>query len=330
MATIPDSLLMSDFMPEGNCTPQMDNGICDFSLFELTEDDCPIKGSSMFTSSDPSLQLELHQQTHQSQMSLLNSISSPITPLPQSNSTFSFKRSEMDSGFACPPTAKRPLLSNFDSGYGPKPEPALRFEPVTPSVSLQNSFSAATKAVSGMQSSVPDQPLSPVSESSFSDDEEASPEHSPNSPLPTPSRFVAARRRAQRLRIMKRTRARASSKEEISPVVPGSSLDSVVPASTVDEEEAESHLLDKKTARAIRNRQAAQRSRVEAKAKMQKLADDNDDLAVIVENLKRENADLQRQLQAILAHAFGNVQDINNVLSVFNRLKGSEGNVNVL
>lgn len=80
--------------------------------------------------------------------------------------------------------------------------------------------------------------------------------------------------------------------------------------------------VDKKVARAIRNRQAAQRSRVEAKLKMQSLSDANDVLAGTVQVLKDENESLNRQLRGLMEHTFGAGVSADQVLSVFGRLKG--------
>lgn len=81
--------------------------------------------------------------------------------------------------------------------------------------------------------------------------------------------------------------------------------------------------MDKKVARAIRNRQAAQRSRVEAKAKMARLADDNVGLANEVEKLTAENADLNKQLQQLMQATFGGKACIEEVLETFKAAKES-------
>lgn len=260
-------------------------------------------------------------------------VPSPVTPLPQQSSCFhSQKRKEPETGLACPTPSKRPInFSNFDPALSAKLEPCFSVEPLTPSASSRGILPLSNKTVSALPRASLTHPLSPISHSVCSDDEDFTQEYSPVSPLPTPCKFVAARRRAQRRHALKRSRARAGSKEESPVVVPGSDLDSTLPPSaSLDEDEGDCRLLDKKTARAIRNRQAAQRSRIEAKAKMQKLAEDNDDLAVTVENLKRENTELSRQLQALMSHVFGSGQDVDNVLTVFNRVKNSETNVNML
>lgn len=62
--------------------------------------------------------------------------------------------------------------------------------------------------------------------------------------------------------------------------------------------------LDKKAARAIRNREAAMKSRVEAKQKMRKLQAENDCLAVRVKHLSEENETLTNQLNTLLQHSF--------------------------
>jgi uncharacterized protein (UPF0335 family) len=173
-------------------------------------------------------------------------------------------------------------------------------------------------------------PLSPLSESGCSDDEDSleSLAALPSSPLPTPSKAVAAKRRAIRSKALKRSRSRYVTKDELSPMSFGSnyraSADSSATSADNDGGEDDSeHPVDKKIARAIRNRQAAQRSRVEAKAKMMRLAVDNDELAVKVESLRAENAALHKQLEALVAHSFGEGHDVKDVLAIFERAKTS-------
>jgi Basic region leucine zipper len=143
-----------------------------------------------------------------------------------------------------------------------------------------------------------------------------------------PSKAVAAKRRALRRKALKRSRARNVAKEELLPTSFGSncggSADSTTTSVENDAGEDDSELpVDKKIARAIRNRQAAQRSRVEAKAKMLRLAVDNDELAIKVESLRAENAALNKQLEALIAHSFGEGHNVSDVLATFQRTKSS-------
>lgn len=228
------------------------------------------------------------------------------------------------------PSGKKPaLLSNFGTATAAaKAEPMLVLEPLTPSASHRqlHTFGAAPMARPSCPP-VPhsaQHPLSPLCDSACSDDEDSigACRPSPESPLPAPSAFQAAKRRAARSRALKRSRARTAAKQESVLTEPASPADSV-DAGHDDEDDAESGPIDKKVARAIRNRQAAQRSRVEAKLKMQTLADANDELACAVESLKEENAALNKQLQALLAHTFGHGQGVDDVLAVFSRIKES-------
>lgn len=84
--------------------------------------------------------------------------------------------------------------------------------------------------------------------------------------------------------------------------------------------------VDKKAARAIRNREAAMKSRIEAKLKMRKLQDENKCLAMKVENLSRENETLTVQLKSVLQHTLGMTvegQDVKQLFNVMSQLTAS-------
>jgi FtsZ-binding cell division protein ZapB len=289
-------------------------------------------------SSIPTPPLAISGYTQQS----YHPLSSPVTPS-YGASTFtspSLKRkSPMTSILA--PVAKRPaLLSNFGNAIAPtKAEPVLVVEPLTPSPSHRQFYpmssalpahayhpTAATgNAVRQQHPIYHHQPLSPLCESACSDDEESAVcRPLATSPLPVVSAFQAAKRRALRARLLKRQRARMASKVELCIAVASASTTSGAAAGSGEdkEEDADSVHVDKKTARAIRNRLAASRSRVEAKMKMQSLAEANDELAETVQSLKEENASLQKQLHALLAHTFGDNVPVDDVLSVFEVVKG--------
>jgi hypothetical protein len=249
----------------------------------------------------------------------------PLSPL---------KRKAPRSAFNSAPSMKKPaLLSSFGSSLAKK-EPRLPVEPLTPSPSSRAFYqqSASSRLVSGSISThqlVAGLPQSPLSESGCSDDEDSmdAPFALPSSPLPMPTKAVATRRRAYRSKALKRSRARHVAKDELSLACSGSgSVGSFVnnTATSTDNdagEEDPDHPFDKKIARAIRNRQAAQRSRVEAKAKMQQLAIANDELACKVESLRAENEALNKQLRAVIDHSFGQGHDIAEVVSLFERAK---------
>jgi Basic region leucine zipper len=229
---------------------------------------------------------------------------------------------------------KRPaLLSSFGSTLA-KREPRLPVEPLTPSPSSRAIYqqSACSRLVSGVISTQQldaGLPQYTLSESGCSDDEDSmdTPVALPSSPLPMPTKAVATRRRAYRSKALKRSRARHVAKDELSLASSGSgsvgsSANNTTTSTDIDAgEDDPDHPFDKKIARAIRNRQAAQRSRVEAKAKMQELAVANDQLAFKVEALRAENETLNKQLQAVIEHSFGQGHDITEVLSIFERAK---------
>lgn len=129
--------------------------------------------------------------------------------------------------------------------------------------------------------------------------------------LPTLSKEQAAKRRALRKLALRRSRSR---KEEGVPVV----------KAEPKEEIAGVEPLDKKAARAIRNREAAMKSRVEAKQKMKKLQDENENLSTKVRCLSDENVELTSQLKTLLQHTLGvqvaEGQDVKEVFNAFARM----------
>lgn len=131
-------------------------------------------------------------------------------------------------------------------------------------------------------------PTSPVTLADTINDE--------NTPtLPTPSRDQAAARRALRREVRKRHRSRPSA-PRVKTEDPTPSGSTAAPAA------AALALLDapdKKAARAIRNRAAAMKSRVEAKQKMVKLEQDNERLAKTVNDLTASNKLLAAQIKAL-------------------------------
>ena len=109
---------------------------------------------------------------------------------------------------------------------------------------------------------------------------------------------------------MKRNRSR---KDEGRPPVKAE------PVPRSESEGSTSEPIDKKAARAIRNREAAMKSRVEAKQKMRKLQDENDSLSVKVKTLSEENEALTAQLKSLLQHTVGvHVNEGQDVKELFN------------
>lgn len=130
-------------------------------------------------------------------------------------------------------------------------------------------------------------PLSPPG-SSCSDEDMCSPTLTPKlepscAPLPAPTASVAAARRAARRAALKRSRSRKDT----------------TPPARRDEPLTTGDVPDKKAARAIRNREAAMKSRVEAKQKMQRLEQDNERLAKTVDDLTASNKLLAAQIKAL-------------------------------
>lgn len=86
---------------------------------------------------------------------------------------------------------------------------------------------------------------------------------------------------------------------------------------------------DKKAARAIRNREAAMKSRVEAKQKMRKLQEENQCLSNKVLNLSKENERLSAHLKTLLEQTLGvsvgEGQEVKHVLNMLVQLKASRG-----
>lgn len=86
-------------------------------------------------------------------------------------------------------------------------------------------------------------------------------------------------------------------------------------------ESESSEPVDKRAARAIRNREAAMKSRVEAKQKMKKLQDENSSLALQVKTLSDENQSLTAQLKSLMHRTLGvTVAEGQDLKEVFNML----------
>lgn len=257
-------------------------------------------------------------------------ISSPVTPTCSAPLPSPLKRKAHGGLSSLAPHAKRrDLLSSFGTARA-KTEPLLVSEPLTPSSSHRALHPLNTLTPSGpamLPMANVTLPAASASESSCSDEDEAGPHFSPNSPLPAPSAAAAAKRRQARSRLLAASRARAAAKTEPTVATAGSECGSgassavATPGAAGADEDAEP--VDKKVARAIRNRQAAQRSRVEAKAKMAKLADDNVGLATEVEKLTAENASLNKQLEQLMQATFGDGAKIDEVLELFKAAKES-------
>eukprot|EP00737_Agarophyton_chilense_P004339 gb/GEZJ01005403.1/.p1 GENE.gb/GEZJ01005403.1/~~gb/GEZJ01005403.1/.p1 ORF type:complete len:307 (-),score=51.58 gb/GEZJ01005403.1/:359-1279(-) len=189
------------------------------------------------------------------------------------------------------------------------------FEPVTPTTrKVMSVLSASARCTAGGSMIVP---LSPPHSLCTEEDMDITsvPPTTPvtcdaSSGLPVLSKEATAKRRALRRAALKRNRSRrddGSVKTESSCV----KSDCEVSAEPVD----------KKAARAIRNREAAMKSRVEAKQKMQKLQDENECLNVKVKSLADENKALTAQLKSLLQHTYGvSVGDGQDVKDMFNML----------
>lgn len=203
------------------------------------------------------------------------------------------------------------------------------FEPVTPTTRKVAAVTTAASVAApvGVAVHMP-APLSPCSQSMCTEEDADMHSVPPPTPavaaisgataidnvigLPVLSKVATAKRRALRMAAMKRSRSRrdqdgAGVKSEASP--------------TKSESDVSCEPVDKKAARAIRNREAAMKSRVEAKQKMQKLQDENNCLNVRVKSLSEENRALTEQLKSLLQHTYGvSVADGQDVKEVFNML----------
>lgn len=231
------------------------------------------------------------------------------------HSVSALKRKCLPDSLSCTPNAKRQYLGKLEPMYAAT-------EPVTPS--------AQSKAPSIESSSPVKMPLSPASQSACSEEDDEPLSTVPASPLPTdfavfptPSRDQAAKRRAMRLALMKRSRTKKE--EGVVGLRGGSRSVSDVAKSESDPVSAEP--LDKKAARAIRNREAAMKSRVEAKQKMRKLEEDNNELTDKVKTLSAENEALSAQLKSLLSHTFGaqvvEGHDVKDILSAISQINGN-------
>lgn len=138
--------------------------------------------------------------------------------------------------------------------------------------------------------------------------------------LPTLTKEQSAKRRALRRATLKRNRSR---KEE------GHAVVKTEPVKCESDVAHSAEPMDKKAARAIRNREAAMKSRVEAKQRMRKLQDENESLSGKVKTLSAENETLTAQLKNLLHHALGvqvaDGQDVKEVFNAFARMTSRSG-----
>lgn len=170
-------------------------------------------------------------------------------------------------------------------------------------------------------------PLSPASQSVCTEDCEDVPSMPPTPlpsdacSLPAMSSEQTAKRRALRRAALKRSRSRKVEGVIVSKM-------EVVVQGEGESSGTSSEPLDKKAARAIRNREAAMKSRVEAKQRMRKLQDENECLNIKVKTLCQENEELTSQLKNLLQHTLGvqvaEGQDVKEVFSAFARMTRSE------
>lgn len=181
-------------------------------------------------------------------------------------------------------------------------------EPVTPTSGRRKGRMVSRIAVPA--------PMSPTNQSMCTEADEVrsmppTPVPAELSFLPTPTKEQSKKRRMLRKATLKRNRCRKDD---------GTSCKSEV-SKTENEVVQTSEPLDKKAARAIRNREAAMKSRVEAKQKMKKLQDENESLSGKVKSLSAENEALVSQLRSLLRHTLGvrvdEGQDVKEVFKAF-------------
>lgn len=142
-----------------------------------------------------------------------------------------------------------------------------------------------------------------------------------SSRLPQFSKEQSRKRRAIRRAALKKSRSR---KEE------GIIIKTEPTTKSENETTSSGEPIDKKAARAIRNREAAMKSRVEAKEKMKKLQNENESLSTRVKSLSEENKMLTAQLKNLLQHTLGvkmnEDTDVKNVFNMFARINGDASN----
>lgn len=202
-------------------------------------------------------------------------------------------------------------------------------EPVTPHTVFRSNSAHNVTNQSGFSV-----PLSPICQSLCSEEDDDIASSLPPSPVPadmsagfpTPSKDQATKRRAIRLAALKRSRSR---RDEGSSSMMCNGRD----GSSADLTKAEDELvgsvepMDKKAARAIRNREAAMKSRVEAKQRMRRLEEDNGALAVRVKKLGDANRELNAQLRTLLSHTLGvqvnDNQDVQAVFAAFSQMNAT-------
>lgn len=234
-----------------------------------------------------------------------------------------------------PPTAPTTPLNLAKRA---KAEFVFATEPVTPhnahTSSPTSSYSASELASPpGMRARMPLSPNHSVCTDDAVEEEEDA-RSLPATPAPTdvysltrPSREQAARRRACRRAALNKSRAK---KEECVGECARSDAAGKgvgLPARSEGVNEAAGEPVDKKAARAIRNREAAMKSRIEAKLRMRKLQDENNCLAVKVRCLSEENEELTGQLKHLLQHTLGismsEGQDVKQVFDMMSRMNSS-------
>lgn len=248
------------------------------------------------------------------------------TPVPVSDNAHSASSEETDDGlFRTGPTKQgmKRSLSPLSKPLNKKPKVGKTeysfIEPVTPST-------RSKPALLGMSKISVSAPLSPATQSLCTEEADEvlsmppTPIPSDFSSLPAMSKEQKAKRRALRRAHLKRSRSR---KEE------GISLPKMECIVKVEGEMTQTgEPVDKKAARAIRNREAAMKSRVEAKQKMRKLQDENETLNLKVKNLSSENDELTSQLKNLLQHTLGvqvaEGQDVKQVFNAFARITNQQ------
>lgn len=237
------------------------------------------------------------------------------TPLPQDHAASSMSDVSDDMLFRRGPTSslKRKMSTSLPLPDAKmhrisKTEHPFETEPVTPNTRSRPAPIGITKIPMPA-------PLSPACQSLCTEEADETPSMPPTpipadlSSLPSLSKEQTARRRALRKIAMKRNRGR---KEE------GVSIKC---EPTMRTESESSEPVDKRAARAIRNREAAMKSRVEAKQKMKKLQDENSSLALQVKTLSDENQSLTAQLKSLMHRTLGvTVAEGQDLKEVFNML----------
>lgn len=243
------------------------------------------------------------------------------TPMPMSDNAPSPCSEDSDDGLFRTGPSKQGIKRGIASSSVPnkkakqgKSEFDVFTEPVTPKSRTKPALAAVSKIP------VPT-PMSPTCQSVCTDEADEvlsmppTPMPADIPSLPSLTKEQSAKRRALRRATLKRNRSR---KEEGNMVVKSE------PSKCETEVSAGSEPLDKKAARAIRNREAAMKSRVEAKQRMRKLQEENESLNGKVKVLTEENDALTSQLKSLLHHTLGvqvaEGQDVKEVFKAFARM----------